>query len=316
MAENSKIEWTDATWNPIRARRKDTGKVGWHCERVSPACRNCYAAAFNRRAMPVCGTGLDYTVPMRDMVEVFVDEKELLKPLSWKRGRMVFPCSMTDLFADFVTDEMRDRVFAVMALAKQHTFQVLTKRAARMAEYFAERWQGTSAIPEMGLPAGSPFGRDFVVEQQTLELAENLGKIDPKNDDHFTVDGTSKVLDSFEWPLPNVWLGATVEDQQRWDERSQHLKATPAVKRFISYEPALGPIEADLSGIDWVICGGESGRGARPMHPDWARSLRDQCKAAGVPFFMKQLSSADTRAYKDFEGFPQDLQIREFPPCA
>lgn len=130
-------------------------------------------------------------------------------------------------------------------------------------------------------------------------------------------------------PYPNVWLGTTVEDQQRADERIPHLLRIRAAKRFLSVEPMIGPVgletcyrdhsessglcDHEETGIDWVICGGESGHGARPLNIKWARSLRDQCKSAGVAFFMKQLSQADTKAYKDFESFPIDLQVREMP---
>src|SRR5579863_1317613 len=114
MADHSKIEWTDATWNPLRARDA-TGKIGWHCEKVSEACHFCYAEGFNKRL----GTGLEYKPGHRDALEIFLDEKMLTTPLRWKKPRMIFVCSMTDLFADFVTDEMIDRVFAVMALAPQ-----------------------------------------------------------------------------------------------------------------------------------------------------------------------------------------------------
>ena len=133
MADRSKIEWTDSTWNPIRARRRDNGHVGFHCEHVSEACRNCYAEGMNKRLF----TGLDYKPGNRDQVEIFLDEKTLLQPLRGKRPRKIFVCSMTDLFADFVADEMIDRIFAVMALCPQHTFQILTKRPERMRKYIA-----------------------------------------------------------------------------------------------------------------------------------------------------------------------------------
>src|SRR5258708_16196189 len=126
MADRSAIEWTDATWTPIRAR---TDNVGWHCEHVSEGCRNCYAEGINRRL----GTGLSFKPALKPAL--FLDEKMLLAPLKWKKPRTIFVCSMTDLFADFVRDEWIDRMFAVMALCPQHRFQVLTKRAQRMREY-------------------------------------------------------------------------------------------------------------------------------------------------------------------------------------
>lgn len=140
MSDNSHIEWTDASWNPIRARRTDATPadpeiadlVGWHCERVSPGCQHCYAETINEKRF---GTGLPYNRKSRDLVSVELDEAALLKPLHWKKPRKVFVCSMTDLFGEWVPDEVIDRVFAVMALSPQHTFQLLTKRPERMREY-------------------------------------------------------------------------------------------------------------------------------------------------------------------------------------
>lgn len=131
MADNSAIEWTDATWNPVRARNLETGKVGWHCEHATTGCEFCYAEGFNKRL----GTGLAFKPGHRADIEIFLDEAMLTQPLRWKKPRRIFVGSMTDLFADFVPDEFIDRMFAVMALAPQHTFQLLTKRAARMREY-------------------------------------------------------------------------------------------------------------------------------------------------------------------------------------
>jgi protein gp37 len=284
MSANTAIEWTDATWTPIRARNRDSGKSGWFCVHKSEGCRYCYAAAMNRRL----GTGLDFKAQNRDRIEIFLDEKMLRAPLDWKKPRMIFVCSMSDLFADFVPDEFIDRIFAVMALCPQHTFQILTKRPERMRKYLT-------------------VDRDMVIEGQIVEL---IGKDRAWNE--------SPLGGCHGWPLPNVWLGASCEDQPTADERIPHLLATPAAIRFLSCEPMLGPI--DLTGmcngwyflnsltglkyhdapegvhsatekcarIDWIICGGESGPGARPMHPDWARALRDQCAATGVPFFFKQ----------------------------
>jgi protein gp37 len=294
MAAKSDIEWTDATWTPIRACNRKTGKVGWHCEHATPGCINCYAEGFNERL----GTGLPFKPGHRHEIELFLDEQMLLAPLRWKKPRMVFVCSMTDLFADFVRTEWIDRIFAVMALAPQHTFQVLTKRAERMQAYVSD-------------------------------ARERLIKVTPGGNDNVSVH-TAKAYHSstqiggrIAWPLPNVWLGVSTEDQRRADERIPYLRSTPAAVRFVSAEPLLGPIDAapylyiythsDIAKlecgcsdeplpfhenpdpadvatprIDWVIVGGESGRQARPMHPDWARSLRDQCDDAGVPFFFKQ----------------------------
>lgn len=250
MADGTHIEWTDATWNPI------TG-----CMVVSPGCTNCYA-------MRLAGTRLKHHRSRAGLTrdtkagpvwtgEVRFNEQWLDQPPRWKTPRRIFVCAHGDLFAENVPDEWIDRVFAVMELCPQHTFQLLSKRSARM--------------------------REHLTEQRPL-------------------------------PLPNCWLGVSVEDQVRADERIPDLLATPAAVRFISCEPMLGPIRIPagrcrecgainiLDGlrcegcgrhtladrIRWVICGGESGPGARPMNPDWARSLRDQCTSAGVPYFFKQ----------------------------
>lgn len=263
MADGTKIEWTDATWNPI---------VG--CSVTSPGCTNCYA-------MRLAGTRLKHHPSRAGLTvdskagpvwtgETRFDEKALTQPLRWKRPRKIFVCAHSDLFHPATSDEWIDRVFAVMALCPQHTFQVLTKRPERMRS-FITNFRGDNAFPTAA------------------------------------------------WPLPNVWLGVTAEDQTRADERIPVLLATPAAKRFVSVEPMLGKVSFAhryrsggydnwLNGerwfpgagsinsetvrggtnLDWVICGGESGPGARPMHPGWVRSLRDQCAAAGVPFLFKQ----------------------------
>lgn len=263
MADKSPIEWTDATWNPI---------VG--CDIVSPGCTNCYAMGMAARIEAMSaglGRPTHYEGTTRRVKGKAVwtgrlalaPEKIRTEPLRWKRPRMVFVNSMGDLFHEHVPDEWIDQVFAIMALCPQHTFQVLTKRSARMREY-------VSGLPE-----------------RRAMLACNSG------------------LDWVEWPLSNVWLGVSAERQEEADERVPDLLATPAAIRFVSAEPLLGPIDfertwmnhvndrapfdsARLPGLDWIIVGGESGPHARPMHPDWARSIRDQCAAAGIPFFFKQ----------------------------
>src|SRR5690348_8356514 len=136
MSANSSIEWTDSTWSPIRARNPDDGKTGWHCVKVSPACAHCYAETFNSRRLPNGGTGLPYNA--HSTAETYLDEARLTDPLRWKKPRHIFVCSMTDLFGEWVPEEMIDRVFAVMALTPHHTYQVLTKRPERMRDYFAQ----------------------------------------------------------------------------------------------------------------------------------------------------------------------------------
>lgn len=256
MGDGTKIEWTDATWNPI------TG-----CTLVSEGCRHCYAArlAATRLSSHPSRAGLarlNAKGEAKFTGEVRFNEQWLDQPLRWRRPRMIFVCAHGDLFHESVPDEWIDRVFAVMALASQHTFQCLTKRPERARAYLAAdrcwMWQD----PIFGGPLFDP-----------------------------TFPGSPL-------PLRNVWLGTSVENQAAADERIPHLLEAPAAIRFLSAEPLLGPIylhRTDFVGgfdtpyrLDWVIVGGESGHGARPMHPDWARSLRDQCANAGLPFLFKQ----------------------------
>jgi protein gp37 len=273
MSERSAIEWTDASWNPIRARNRETGKIGWHCEHVSTGCINCYAESMNKRL----GTGLPFKPGYREDIEIFLDEKMLLAPLQWKRPRKIFTGSMTDLFADFVSDEQLDKIFAVMALCPQHTFQVLTKRAERMRQYVSA-------------------ARARPVGMEAMEIAFVAHARDENSAVGARVTLTGDIPHLEIWPLPNVWLGVSCERQEEADERIPLLLQTPAAVRFISAEPLLGPIDlcsnnatrADKGIVDWLICGGESGSRARPMYPDWARDLRAQCGLLGIPFFFKQ----------------------------
>ena len=301
MSDRTKIEWTDASWTPIRARNVATGNVGWHCEPASPGCENCYAENMNGRL----GTRLPFKPGHRGDVEIFLDEKLLLQPLRWKRPRMIFACSMTDLFGAFVPDEMIDRIFAVMALSPQHTFQVLTKRSARMRAYTSSASTPIRILDRM-----------FDISDLAACQAARAGQKEPWKSRPQKV----AFMDDPDagWPLKNCWIGVSAEDQKRADDRIPDLLAMPAAVRFVSAEPLLGPIDFEAvkysaapgffgsalrwhhrgycherdglryPSLDWVIVGGESGVGARPMHPDWARSLRDQCNAAGVAFFFKQ----------------------------
>ncbi|WP_158669943.1 DUF5131 family protein [Bradyrhizobium guangdongense] len=311
MADRSKIEWTDASWNPLRARNLKTGKVGWHCEHATTGCEHCYSEGFNKRL----GTGLPFKPGHRKDIEIFLDEEMLTQPLRWKKQRRVFVCSMTDAFAEFVTDEMLDRMFAVMALASQHAFQVLTKRSKRMREYFAD--DGTwERIAE----AAYELWCQHLAPQPTGHLTIK----------HFGKDDSEMWIEE---PMPNVWLGVSAERQPEADERIPDLCATPAAIRFVSGEPLLGPLDLapwlafvendpndprmvfdenvmadgiDLEQVtlDWVIVGGESGRDARSMHPDWARALRDQCAAAKVAFFFKQFGEWAPSTPEDAKGNP------------
>ncbi|MER6830815.1 phage Gp37/Gp68 family protein [Streptosporangium sp. NPDC000563] len=270
---NSSIEWTDSTWSPV------TG-----CTKVSPGCDNCYAEGIARR--------FSGTKAFPNGFEVTLRPERLDQPLRWKKPRRIFVNSMSDLFHDAVPDEYIARVFAVMAATPDHTFQLLTKRHGRMR----------SLLSSTAFVEAVQVAFDALADEHEIDL----------------IPGP--------WPLSNVHLGVSVEDQKWADRRIPALLDTPASVRWISAEPLLGPV--DLCGpivnghrprltywltgrpgwgneyttdtgitmtspvtgprLDWVVCGGESGHGARPMHPDWARSLRDQCVAAGVAFHFKQ----------------------------
>jgi protein gp37 len=225
MSAISTIEWTEATWNPV------TG-----CTKVSPGCAHCYAETFAERFRGVPGH------PYERGFDLQLRPERLTQPLEWKKPKLIFVNSMSDLLHEDVPDGYIRQVFEVMQQARQHTFQVLTKRPARLAE-----------------------------------LADDLP-----------------------WPT-NVWMGVSVENQ-RWTSRIDDLRKVPAAIRFLSCEPLLGPLTLDLSGIHWVIVGGESGPRARPMRADWARRVRDQCQEAGVPFFFKQWGAHDERGVRVGKG--------------
>ncbi len=305
MGTKTGIEWTDSTWNPIRG-----------CSRVSEGCRHCYAETMAARFSDPGQWGNGLAVIKSDGAhwtgKVELVEKHLLDPLKWGslfttgsgrgigrwqnyRSRRIFVNSVSDLFHENVPDEWIDQIFAVMALCPQHVFQVLTKRPERMLKYLSTCW---------GLR-----------EAEILVRWHDEGIADIPRKDHRLTQ-----------PLPNVWLGVSVENQAAADVRIPLLLQTSAAVRFVSAEPLLGPVElrgncyirndkvpgAQLGRyLDWTICGGESGPGARPMHPDWARSLRDQCMSAGVPFFMKQMGSV----FGPSKGhdLPDDLNIKQFP---
>ena len=252
---DTSIEWTkraDGTkgkvWNPV------TG-----CSKVSQGCKNCYAEVVANRFWGE-----------RAFTDVQCHEERLEQPLHWRKPARIFVNSMSDLFHEKVPDSFIARVVGVAYVARWHTFQSLTKRADRMARLLS-----------------SPKFYELL-DDAICALTTERG--------------------CFEWPIPNLWLGVSVEDQKTADERIPLVLETPAAVRWVSYEPALGPIQIarylmqdpmEAGGmeitrsenarlLDWLVCGGESGPGARPMHPDWARSVRDQCIAAGVPFFFKQ----------------------------
>lgn len=262
MGDKTKIQWTEATWTPIRARPLFSDKIGWHCEHVSEGCRNCYAESLNKRL----GTGLDFKPGHKRDLKIFLDEKMLMKPLHWKKPRMIFVCSMTDLFADFVEDEWLDKMFAVMALCPHHTFQILTKRPARMRGYLESR-----CSPDAKVSA----------EAEPIRRAINA-----------IPNGLGNRRGALETPLPNVWLGTSTEDQAAYDERLPELMQTPAAVRFLSIEPLIGPIVPDPESlVDWIIIGGESGPHARVCRAEWIRDIVGPAKSTGVAIFVKQLGA-------------------------
>jgi protein gp37 len=297
VADGTKIEWTDATWNVVNG-----------CDLVSPGCTNCYAMRQAHRFPVRRGLTKPSKAGMVWTGEVRFNEKVLLQPISWKRPRKIFVCAHGDLFHEKVSDEWIDKVFAVMLLAPQHVFQVLTKRPERMRSYMTD--SSTAACDRRGAAL--------------IDIWNRAG----------THDG-ERIFES-PWPLPNVWLGTSVEDQKRADERIHILLSTPAAVRWLSCEPLLGPVtlnylqpgdpptEIDaLNGthgvlrphggkcakIDWVVAGGESGPGARPMHPDWVVSLQQQCEAAAVPFLFKQWGE-----YLPDQIGPEDARSLHHPP--
>lgn len=269
MSALTSIEWTDRTWNPVRG-----------CALVSPGCTNCYAMRvahrFSASGAPYDGLtkGREKLGPVWTGQARFIPSA-LVEPLSWRKPQRIFVNSMSDLFHDDITNEQIAAVFGAMAAAPQHKFQLLTKRPERMRRWFD--WLRSLA------------------DEPALNCAALLLETEPEMDGPIHCKYGPNPDAS--WPLPNVWIGVSVEDQQRADERIPHLLATPAAVRFLSCEPLLGAVRLDglLRGkpshspfLDWVICGGESGPGSRPMHPAWTRSLRNQCGGAGVPFFFKQ----------------------------
>jgi protein gp37 len=322
MAGDSKIEWTDATWNPI---------VG--CSIVSPGCTNCYAmrTAARMNANPATphyhGTVESSKVgPVWTGKVALAPDYILTTPLHWKKPRRIFVNSMGDLFHESIPDEWIDKVFAVMALSPQHTFQVLTKRAERMRDYFA-----------------APHPAPNVSMWQVRVCAA----IDALVPDRHDASRAARHTVTWNAALPNVWLGISAERQQEADERIPHLLQTPAAIRFVSAEPLLGAIDftnldygrnrldvlagtcephtIGFDGLDWIIVGGESGPRAREFDLAWARWIIEQCRAAGVACFVKQLGARvansvnqTTLTFKDRKGgdwseWPEDLRIRQFP---
>ena len=283
---NTKIEWSEKVWNPLAG-----------CSRISTGCTRCYAETMANRLQAIGVKGYDGVIKNNKWTgKINLIPEKLEEPLRWKKPQRIFVNSMSDLFHENVPEDFIWKVIEKCWEAKQHDFLILTKRSDRMLDVLTKSMWWNNDTPE------------------------------------------------------NIWLGTSIEDQKTADERIPFLLQTPAAVRFISAEPLLGAVnlnklhigtqypegqpqpylmncleshylmlsdgDYEFKKLDWVIVGGESGHNARPMHPDWVRSIRDQCQAAHVPFFFKQGSKANWKNYKDFDLFPEDLQIREFPEVA
>jgi protein gp37 len=298
MADGSSIQWTDATWNPIRG-----------CSKVSEGCRYCYAmgvaARFAGPGLPYEGLGKMTSAGPAWTGKVRTVPAHLDDPLRWSRPRRIFVNSMSDLFHEALAIETIGQVFAVMYLAPRHTFQVLTKRAERMHQVLTHP--------------------DFY--RLVLGAADRLRDALPRQTGKHTA--TVGISDPTKSPAPWVQLGVSVENREA-EARIAYLRATPSVVRFLSCEPLIERIEPNLTNIDWVIVGGESGHHARPFDLDWAFSLQKQCAETGAAFFMKQLGAnafvgesqpeSSRGPWKTNDGhggdiaeFPQALQVRQFP---
>lgn len=257
MADRTGIEWAEASVNPVRARDKATGKIGWHCEHATPGCEFCYAEAINRRL----GTGHEFIRQNRDRIELFLDQKTLTTPLRWKRGRVIFWHSMTDAFAPFMRDDWLDLTFNLCTATPHHRHIFLTKRPDRMADYAARRLD-----TGLALGAAAMFAAVAHPDSAIRRLC----------------DGRR---------LANVLLGCSVEDQRRADERREPMRRLAAAgwKTIVSYEPALGPVNWQgwefLAGL---ISGGESSIKARGTPRYHYRQARDFCAANGIAYFHKQ----------------------------
>jgi protein gp37 len=289
VAGSSDIQWTDATWNPVRG-----------CDKVSPGCANCYAETFSERFRGVKGHPYEQGFDFRLVPE------QLEAPLRWKKPRRIFVNSMSDLFHEKVPDSYLDEVFAVMGLASQHTFQVLTKRADRMLAYMQRLATSIDPLERAAREMGFTFNFN-------------------------SLEGVK--MSTLPWPIPNVWLGVSAENQRFAGERIPLLQRTAAVVRFVSLEPLLGPIDLRglCDGIDWVIVGGESGPGARMCNIEWIRAIVRCCRQVDLAVFVKQLGAKpvedldppdhymahplllDDRKGGDMAEWPDDLRVREYP---
>lgn len=299
------IQWTDATWNPT------TG-----CDRISPGCDHCYALTMARRLKGMGQAKYQNDGDPRTSGPGFgltVHSDTLTEPLKWRTPRRVFVNSMSDLFHARVPREFLARVFAVMAATPQHTYQILTKRPERAARILTDLCTcGNGCVP----------GTHFRSEMEWAATSHSPTYVPGLK---------SGIYHRAGWPLPNVWLGTSVESND-YVRRADALRNTPAAVRFISAEPLLGPLtNLDLTGVDWLILGGESGAGARPINTAWVHDLIHHARQTGTAPFVKQLGSVWARdtyingqsvhAHGDTKGgnpdyWPSHLRIREYPQTA
>lgn len=300
------IQWADESWNPLRARLRNGGKVGWACEKIAPECAHCYAEHMNvenGRNPARMGTGVRYAADQTSLIEHYLHEETLIAPLKWKKPKRIFPCSMTDVYGSWVSEEWLHAMYAVMALTPQHTYIVLTKRPERRREFLRANCHGGNV---------------------QIRAAE-ISKVDPL---------------VWRWPLPNVIEMASFGTQAQADLVAPIIAATPAARIGLSCEPLLESVVlptcllADAAAtllscgarrLSWLIVGGESGDSAvaRPMDVNWARALRRQAGESSIPFFMKQLGRnvlEGGRRIKlrdkkggNWDEFPETLRWRQEP---
>ncbi len=255
MSGTTKIQWTDRVWNPLRG-----------CSVISEGCRNCYAMRFAHRfngpGKPFEGLTKKTSKGPQWTGKIRLVEHALMEPLHWRKPGRTFVNSMSDLFHDSVPDTFIAAVFRTMQLADRQTFQILTKRAGNMLRF---------------LRRCAPY-KEWMTHDGTAPIA---------------FGGTGIIVsDRAEWPLKNVWLGVTVESEKESQARIEPMREVAALgwMTWVSYEPALSQVDWThwMAFIRWLVCGGESGHGARPMDPTWARFALDACMHAKVPFFFKQ----------------------------
>ncbi len=318
MGNNTKISWTDLTWSPIRARVKQdasiiaaqkgytslvpiatkmAGRAGPHCEVVSAGCAHCYSQSNNHRCLPQNGTGLPFDRRSRDLVEIFMDDRILADAQHFRPGTRVFVENQSDLFGEWIPFEVIDELVGVMAVMQGVTFQVLTKHPERAEEY-----------------------AHWCTANRLQNISDAITRV------RFRIPPFMPQSGILPWPSPNVWIGTSAENQETYNSRIGSLLAIPAPVHFISYEPALGMIDFALPAlrndtrmVDWIICGAESGPGARDFDEDWARSARDQCLEAQIPFFYKQKLNSRGKKIEtpELDGltwtqFPENVEVPAF----